>query len=247
MLDVLVVEDERIEREALIQLVQGRYHEQLRICGIAESGEAAVARARALHPQVIFLDIEIPGFDGLEAARRIRRAGVDAQVVIVTAYSRFEYAKEALKLDAVDYLVKPYSIRTLDETMARVISRAAASSLQENSKRVAEPTDDAARSPVARAKAYIESRHIRHITLDEVAEVSGMSKYHLSRTFHKEVGMGIKEYMIRCRIQHARQLLRRGRSVAEAAYDAGFSDPNYFSRAVKKHTGMTPTELRDSK
>lgn len=247
MLDVLVVEDEEIEREALIRLVERRYSDDLRVCGFAESGEAAVARAQTLRPDVILLDIEIPGFDGLEVARRVKRAGVDAEVVIVTAYSRFEYAKEALKLEAVDYIVKPYSIRTLDQTMTRVIGRAAARIGREKpDQNAGTPTSTQIDNPIDRAKAYIESRYIRQITLDEVARAAGMSKYHLSRTFREVVGVGVKEFTIRCRIEHARRLMRQGRSVAEAAYDAGFTDPNYFSRAVRKHTGMTPTELRES-
>ncbi|MDA3949040.1 MAG: response regulator [Spirochaeta sp.] len=234
MLDLFVVEDEDIEREALIELIRRRHNDRVRLCGFARTGTEAEERITILWPDIVFLDIQIPEFDGLEVARRIRDAGSHAQVVVITAYSRFDYAQKAIRIGAVDYLVKPYSMRTLNKTLDAAIARITA----EPSSRPHPET------PVDRARDFALDNYTRDISLDEVARHCGMSKYHLSRRFHAEIGMGLKEFIIRRRIELAAQFLRDGLTVGEAALAAGFSDPNYFGRAVKKHLGVTPRELR---
>lgn len=234
MRTLFIVEDEEIEREALIKLIRERYAGEIRIVGFAEDGENAVERISTLRPQIILLDIHIQGFSGLEVARRLRGDGIESAIIIITAYSRFDYAREAIQLNAVDYIVKPYSIKTLDSVLTRVIE-----SIDDPAIADADGT-----TPVDRARLFIDEQYARELTLDMIADRAGMSKYHLSRSFHSEVGMGIKEYQIRCRIRHAEGLLRDGLTVAEAGCAVGFTDPNYFSRIVKKYTGRSPGSMK---
>lgn len=242
MFKLLVVEDEQIERDGLISLIQRYFAGRLRVCGIADSGNQAVDRAVTLQPDIILLDIQIPEFDGLEAARIMRERGVDAEIVIATAWSRFEYARRALQLGAVDYLIKPYSIRTLEETLNRTIER-----IRQRSPEREDPDENAAAppsSPVERAREYIEANYTRDLSLEEIACYCGLSRYHLSRVFREEFGLGIQETLIRLRVQHAQTLLAAGHTVAETAFASGFNDPNYFCRVFKKQTGCTAGQIQ---
>lgn len=234
MRSVFIVEDEEIEREALIKLIRERYHDRIRICGFADRGDTALTRIRELNPDIVLLDIHIPGFSGLETARRLREIEIQASIVIITAYSRFEYAQEAIKLGAIDYIVKPYSLRTLEQTIEKVLSAC--------DERL--PEESVPQTPVEKAKSYIESNFSGEISLDKIAEIAGMSKYHLSRSFRAELGVGVKEYQNRCRIDQAERLIKDGLNVAEAGFAVGFSDPNYFSRIVKKYTGRSPSSMK---
>jgi two-component system LytT family response regulator len=99
---VLVADDEPLARRALRELVAGV--PWMRLLGEAADGEALRRGLDALRPQLAFLDVEMPGLDGIEA---LSRAGHKPAVVFTTAYDR--YAVAAFELHAVDYLLKPFT------------------------------------------------------------------------------------------------------------------------------------------
>ncbi len=119
----LIADDERLLREQL----QARLAESwpdLQICGIARDGLEAVRLADELRPDVVFLDIRMPGLTGLEAAREIAALdGWRGEMVFVTAYD--EYAVTAFEQGAVDYLLKPVETARLEKTVARLRARLA--------------------------------------------------------------------------------------------------------------------------
>ena len=120
----LIADDERLLREQL----QARLAESwpdLQICGIARDGLEAVRLADELRPDVLFLDIRMPGLTGLEAAREIAALdGWQGEMVFVTAHD--EYAVTAFEQGAVDYLLKPVETARLEKTVARLRARLAA-------------------------------------------------------------------------------------------------------------------------
>jgi len=89
----------------------------------AMDGMQAVEIARNHDPAIIFMDILLPLKDGLQAAQEIREFNSHALLVMVTAYSEFEYARKALQNDTFDYLVKPYSLKTFHMMMERLLQK----------------------------------------------------------------------------------------------------------------------------
>ena len=271
MYKILIAEDELPERRGLRALLERYYGDRVQICGEAGTGREALKFFRELSPDMVMMDINMPEMDGLEAADKVKADNPDLPIVIITAYSLFEYARKAIRIGVADYIVKPYSIKTLRQTMDRILDREdmrreSLASLQSRyGTGAAEKRADESNlfrkdssggelsgkaSPRERAlcesvQAYIESRYQKEISLNELSEHVGLSKYHLSRIFADAVGMGIKEYHISIRIREAKYYLSLGYTVAEAAYAVGFKDPNYFSRVVKKYTGKTARELAE--
>lgn len=261
----LIAEDEEIEREALGSLLKQYYKESIDLCESVDNGEKAITSVIELKPDILFIDIRMPGLDGLETARLIRNDHKDIEIVIITAYSRFDYARKAIQFGAVDYLIKPYSIsslkKTVDLVLRKIHTKITNSTKREELEKQIQAlsmllnresvSDDSTignnnSKLVEMIKKYIGNNYTRDISLDEISELCNMSKYHLSRLFSEKAGMGIKECIIRTRIEKAKQLLKQDMTVAEAAYASGFSDPNYFSKIVKKYTGLTPKELANS-
>ena len=112
----LIVDDERPAADRLSRLL-----EQLpavQICGIVTQAEQVEERCSELLPDVVLLDVEMPGLDGVELARRLRKLESAPALIFVTAFE--QYAVDAFELAAVDYLVKP--VRT--DRLARALERA---------------------------------------------------------------------------------------------------------------------------
>ncbi|TCN22389.1 LytTR family two component transcriptional regulator [Mesobacillus foraminis] len=112
----LIVDDEPYSREELKHLL-GAFP-SIQIAGEAESGEAAIMKALQLQPDVVFLDVEMPKMNGMEAAKALSEFKKVPLIVFATAYPQF--AAEAFRYNAVDYLLKPYEEDQLKETVDRV-------------------------------------------------------------------------------------------------------------------------------
>lgn len=121
MPSALIVEDEPLLRAELTDQLRLLWPE-LQIAGQVENGIDAVAAIDALNPDIVFLDIQMPGLNGMEVARHIPDS---CQVVFVTAYA--DYAVAAFDAGASDYLVKPLTTARLLQTIRRLKSRRAAS------------------------------------------------------------------------------------------------------------------------
>jgi len=112
---VLVVDDEPWARRRLAELVEAEPGHQ--VVGEAGDGEQALAQVRDKHPDLVLLDIQMPGMDGLEVARRIARRERPPAVIFITAHA--EHALEAFEAEASDYLLKPVRRERLQAALAR--------------------------------------------------------------------------------------------------------------------------------
>jgi two-component system LytT family response regulator len=111
---VLIVDDEPLARQRLEDLLRGE--DGVSIVGTADNGAAAIDAIRSLHPDLVFLDVQMPGKTGLDVVREI---GPDEMppTIFVTAYDR--YALQAFDLAAVDYLVKPFDDERFEQAFRR--------------------------------------------------------------------------------------------------------------------------------
>ncbi|MDN4523123.1 response regulator [Fictibacillus fluitans] len=112
----IIVDDESIERKALRKIIESRFPE-LEIAAEAANGKMAVELAEKHQPELMTVDIKMPGMNGIEAIRKIHKKLPQTQFIMVTAYESFDYAKEAMKLGVREYLLKP---STQDETTAAI-------------------------------------------------------------------------------------------------------------------------------
>jgi two-component system LytT family response regulator len=113
------VDDERLARHELAFLLQK--HPEIEVAGEAGSVKEAVPQLEALHPELLFLDIQMPRANGFEL---FERASVSAAVIFVTAHD--EYAVRAFEVNALDYLMKPVNPLRLRQAIERFLRRGAA-------------------------------------------------------------------------------------------------------------------------
>lgn len=113
---VVLVDDERLAREELEFLL--RDFADVEVAGVAENGIQALEVIEKIEPDVVFLDVQMPGLDGLGLIRRLQENGVSLPYfVLATAYD--QYAVEAFRLEAMDYLLKPIDKERLSLTISR--------------------------------------------------------------------------------------------------------------------------------
>lgn len=134
MIRTLVVDDEPLARENVILRLAAE--QDFEICGQADNGHDAKLLAQALEPDVIFLDIQMPGLNGLAAAEEISRYS-SAALVFVTAYD--EHALDAFRVRALDYMIKPIDDGRFAETVKRIRAQV---SLKQRAAKVTAPRQE---------------------------------------------------------------------------------------------------------
>ena len=161
---VLVVDDEQLARERLIRLIEAL--DGYTVCGEAENGEQALAEIRQKEPDIVLLDIRMPGMDGLAAAQQIANLETPPAIIFCTAYD--EYAISAFKVQAIDYLLKPVRKEALEKALQQA-GRLNKVQLSESQK--PEPKNEIA-SPYLVAKTWkgselIDITHIYYFMADQ--------------------------------------------------------------------------------
>ncbi len=111
---VLIVDDESPIISALELLIKRYFSQEYLVIGEARNGREAIEKARELNPDIILIDVQMPGINGLEAIRSISQSGGTKAFVLITAYERFDIAREALRLGVCDYVLKPISRERLE-------------------------------------------------------------------------------------------------------------------------------------
>ncbi len=131
---ILIVDDEKLARERLTRMLQSMEEGRHEVVGEAGNGVEAVALADQTQPDVVLLDIRMPGMDGLEAARHFTDFEEPPAVIFCTAYE--EHAVEAFDLQAVGYLLKPVRRENLQAALekARRLNKAQIAALYDTDK-----------------------------------------------------------------------------------------------------------------
>jgi two-component system LytT family response regulator len=116
MVKCIIIDDEPKARKLLEAIIQ-QYCPELTIEALCEDLPTGVKAIRKHHPQLVFLDIEMPGHSGLELMEFFNADEIDFSIIFTTAYN--EYALQAFKLSAIDYLLKPIQHKELIESVDR--------------------------------------------------------------------------------------------------------------------------------
>lgn len=115
---VLIVDDQPGIRRLLVEVL----HEEGYAVMEAANGYDGLQKARDHHPALILMDMKMPGMDGIETLRELRRLGIGDRVIMMTAYGELDLVTEAKEIGAADYITKPFDIVALCDMIARNIA-----------------------------------------------------------------------------------------------------------------------------
>lgn len=153
MYSLMIAEDETIERTTFKMLLS-KYLPEIEVVAEAANGREAFELAQEFRPDIIIMDLKMPGIDGIEAIRLLNsKAGFKSRIVILTAYDNFNYIQEALRLGVSDYLLKPAKREKIIHTLRKVIEEIDSNNASmENKKKVDQRLSE--------IKPYVESEFI---------------------------------------------------------------------------------------
>ncbi|MEH7382941.1 LytTR family DNA-binding domain-containing protein [Bacillus sp. JJ1533] len=154
----LIVDDELYSRDELTHLLET--YSTIQIVGEADSGESAIVKAIQLQPDVVFLDVEMPKIKGMDAAKALLELKKPPLIVFATAYP--EFAVEAFRFNAIDYLLKPFDEEQLKETVKRIENHLLTPEEKEKGKQAGKLAIDSSGEII-----YLEPKDILYIAKDE--------------------------------------------------------------------------------
>lgn len=247
---ILIAEDEEIARLALRRICEGSGC-PVEVVSEVGTGRQVIEAVELARPDIILMDVAMPGIDGLTAAREIRQRYPATRIVIVSAHENFEYAQQALRLGATDYLLKPVRpeqlVHLLQILCADHDSGIAQAQVETTSRQ--DKQEQAQKNPHAHvlkhACDYIAAHYMQSLTLEQVAEQVALAPTYFSRIFKQQMGCTFVEFLTQVRLEEAKRLLRTtGMSVTEISYAVGYQSPNYLSELFRAVEGVTASAYR---
>ena len=112
MYRILLADDEGIMLDSLKSIIQKEFGEAFQI-ETAKTGRTAIEKAENFHPDIAFVDIQMPGINGIAAIREIRNFNSSCLFYVISAYDKFDYAQDAISLGVEKYLMKPVPRRVI--------------------------------------------------------------------------------------------------------------------------------------
>lgn len=243
--NVLLVDDEEF---ALKGMEEGVDWEAVNVDRVykSHSKNTAIRMLKTYAIDIIVSDIEMSGGSGLELIRWVRENMPEISSIFYTGHAEFSYVQEALRLGAMDYLLKPVPYKELEKILLRIeekiIHNEKSADLVERMEDVTVIDDG---NVVNQIKNLIAENLSQDIQRDELAAMVHISPGYLTRIFKKQEGISLSDYIIQRRITVAKKLLTKtALSISVIASRVGISYSSYFTKIFKEHVGMTPQEYR---
>ena len=251
MFKVLVIEDERIIREGLILsipwLTLG-----CEVVAEASNGEEGLQAIKDYHPDIVICDINMPIVSGLEMIKQSIHE-YQYKTIIISGYSEFSYAKEAMKFGIQEYILKPVDHQELINAVLRIVNQIEERNIYNEFIRsfsvkinvIKFKADNEVSWVVRKMIEYVSENYHQKIIMSDLVEVCKQSATSLHQSFKKETGYTFNQFLNLYRIQLIiTEIIKDELPINEIAYKHGYSDMKYFYEVFKKITGYSPTEIK---
>lgn len=272
MIRLLIADDEVIERAVLHKTLRAYLGDRCEIFQ-AENGREALRIYEEKQIQIAILDIEMPGINGIEAAEHIREKDKDCCIIFLTAFDEFAYAKKAITVRAMDYLLKPYDEKELflvleeaiheaqmhearmreaqqshgDENKAAEPNRADADEDAESAELITESDNESIRMTKMTEiiNRFVRENYMHDISMQDLARRMNYSEAYFCKLFKLCFGQNFTSYLAEYRVEEARKLLEQPTiNIKDVGKAVGYADSNYFAKVFKRVSGVSPTEYR---
>jgi two-component system response regulator YesN len=199
------------------------------------------------HPDLVITDIQMPEMSGLEFIHRAKAKSVK-RFIILSGYDLFEYAQHAIRLQVIEYLLKPINERHLAELLKRMAIEVMEQRRLDNPDAgVEDKIEQSLSEHVKMLIDYIQINYMKDISLSDAAAYLGLHPVYIGKLFKMETGDSFVHYLNQTRIGKAKELLICGPNISldKIAGCVGFENRRTFYKVFGKHVGQTPGQYRD--
>jgi Response regulator containing CheY-like receiver domain and AraC-type DNA-binding domain len=215
----------------------------LECVGDAGNGRAALDVIHKTKPDIVMTDISMPIMDGLEMIEQLKTEEYPGVIILLSRFANFQYAQQALRFRVSDYLLKPAALPDLRNVLEKAVKeldgrrQVLVSGLNWNyNSRHKDTVDFMVR--------YINQNYGSDISLNDISKQLYLSCNYLNQIFQRDIGETFKNYLIRMRMEKAKDLLMEGKHyIYEVAEMVGYKNVSYFSNIFRKYTGYKPSEV----
>lgn len=248
---ILIVDDEPNTRKGLAKMLEvwsaGRYQILQ-----AENGQEAREIIEKDKIHLLITDIRMPEITGLMLVESLKNAGKDLVVIIISSYSEFKYAQEAIQLGVKNYLLKPLNRQKLIEAVEqalvdeeRIERNGVIEKVIDEHLFHIEVKNDQTRLPIKEACQYINAHLNEPLSLRDVSQSVHLNSSYFSFLFKEQMNVTFSEYVTRKRLQAAKKLLMcTDLQIADISAAVGYKTDKYFIKLFKEHEGLTPSKYR---
>lgn len=255
-MNLLIVDDEILAIQGLVEEIPWKELDFDRVF-TANSYAQAVNIMNKQQIDVLLCDIEMPLKSGLELVSWAKKRRPETECIFLTCHADFSFAKQAIKTDCLDYILKPADTEEVVGALKKAIGKCRKTEtvnedsfprplLSQTAEKIIEDspkTDDA----VEKAELYIMKRLTENIGLTEVAREACVSTTHLTRLFKKRYGMCVVDFITEKKMELAVELMKEENlTVSYIASKLAYHNYSYFTKVFKRYTGKTPTEYKKS-
>lgn len=255
MLKVLLVDDEAPILNNLNRVLPWQEMGMV-VAGMARSGMEALRIAEEAAPDLVLCDIRMPVMDGLTFIGKLREMGLESEVLLLSGYQEFDYAREAIRLGVKEYICKPIHYEELGNKVREIGTQIRSRQYKDklyNSiplfQELPAEEDSAKKTPdqlMNQAVKYISERLNSDLGIEEVAGKIGISSSYFCLLFKNRFAVTFVEYVTQQRIEAAKFMLSStDKSITAISSGVGYQERRYFTKVFQKQTGMTPKEYRD--
>ena len=263
MYKVAIIDDEPLIVEGLSKTMAWEKW-NCQVAGCAYNGREGMELIREERPDIVITDINMPEMDGLMMIAGLKSEFPDMQIIILTGYREFEYARRAIELGVLRFLLKPSKMNELEEAIEAATSRLEqmgisvteqsgnnekpSSGSEEGKEGTGEPENNEANSFIVKnALEYIRENSQEKLRLADVADQVYVSQWHLSKLLNKHTGKTFSDILNGARMEKSKELLKDpSLRICDVAEMVGFQDLAHFSRVFKKMEGMSANEYRNT-
>lgn len=240
-MNILVVDDEIPIVRGMVKMLEQEKWLEIEQIFSAYGRDQALRIMEKEKIDLLFTDIKMQNGSGLSLLSKMEDKHSSCIRIIVTSYSSFEFAQEAIELGVDGYLLKPITRENIQQVLRKAINRKKETPIFHSF-----DTSNPYVSTLKKAKRYIEEHLTEDLNRQQVAEAVHVNADYLSRILKEDTGRSLSEYIKYRRILEAQKWLDYSEmSVTQVAESAGFKNTAYFSTAFKQVTGFTPLDYRN--
>lgn len=219
----LIIDDEEAVLKIITHFIEMK-DMPIKIVGKATSGDEAVDKIIGLEPDIVFIDTQMPIYNGLEVIEKTSHLSKKINFVVITAFNYFEYAQKALRLNVKDILLKPLDMKEFTKSVEKIIGY--------------QYTNNDLLNEILE---YINLNYSNDLKLNDCARLFLTNPSNISRIFKSNLNTTFISYLNHIRIEKSIELLENTtKSINEIAEIVGYNSLNNFYKNFKIEKGMTP-------